>query len=252
MVKLEWDIVSKSLVAMLLASFTLWSCNKENAPDIIKAAGPVVKVQREVSTFSELALYDNIDYELIDTNFCALEIEAPKNLIPKITSNVDGQVLTIENTNTCNFVRSYQNRIIVRVYFNSLHYIENHCTGSVITTSPLFAPVFTIDNKHSNGQVNLQIEGDSVTCNSPTGAAEVWLSGHTRKVLLYSNSYGIIHANTMHAQQAYINNSSLQPIYASATDYVFALIEYSGNIELTGTPSDYDYVRIGEGILIIH
>lgn len=251
MVKLALDIVFRTLV-LLGASAILFSCNKENAPDLFKSAGAVIKESRTIDAYTQLALYDNIDYELIDTNFCGIEIEAPKNLIPKISTSVSNGLLTIENKNTCNFVRSYENRIIVRLYFNALHYIENHCTGSVVTTAPLHADVFTIDNKHSNGQVNLNILGDSITCNSPTGAAEVWLSGNTRKVLLYSNSYGIIHANTMHAQQAYINNSSLQPIYASATDYAFALIEYKGNIELTGTPSDYDYVRNGEGVLVIH
>lgn len=251
MVKLELDIVFKNLL-VFAAILLLWSCNKENAPDLFKAAGPVVIESREVETFTQLALYDNIDYELIDTNFCKVEIEAPKNLIPKITTVVSNGVLTVENTNTCNFVRSYQNRIIVRLYFNSLEYIENHCTGSVNTSAPLHAPVFTIDNKHSNGQVNLNLIGDSITCNAPTGAAEIWLSGTTRKVLLYSNSYGIIHANEMQAQQAYINNSSLQPIYANATDYVFALIEYRGNIELSSAPNFYDYVRNGEGVLVIH
>lgn len=251
MAKLEWDIVFRNILFLAVA-LVGWGCNKENAPDLFKAAGPVVIESREVTSFTKMNLYDNIEYQLIDTTFCKIEIEAPKNLIPKITTDVSNGVLTVENTNTCNFVRSYENRIIVRVYFESLSYIENHCTGSVVTTSPLHASVFTIDNKHSNGQVNLNLIGDSITCNAPTGAAEIWLSGSTRKVLLYSNSYGIIHANEMQAEQAYINNSSLQPIYANASDYVFALIEYRGNIELSSAPNYYDYVRNGEGILVIH
>ena len=84
MVKLDLAAVCK--LGLLGLVLTFCSCNKENAPDCFKTAGEVQTETRYLGSFTKLELNSNLKYELVDTNFCGIEITGPKNLLPKIYS----------------------------------------------------------------------------------------------------------------------------------------------------------------------
>ncbi|MEY3835245.1 MAG: hypothetical protein RI989_673 [Bacteroidota bacterium] len=248
MVKLDLATVSK--FSVLCALVLLCSCNKENAPDCFKTAGEVQTETRDLGSFSQLELNSNLKYELVDTNFCGIEITGPQNLLPKIDAQLANGILKIENKNTCNFLRSYEHTITVKLYFDSLTNIQNFSTGSVVSLNELKGSKLVIENKHANGKVELNLNCDTIYCGSPAGANDSYLYGTVNVAQLYSDAYGIIHAEALNANEVYINNSSLQPIYAKATSYAFVRIEDSGNVVLKQTPALYDFVRNGSGELI--
>jgi len=248
MVKLDLAIVYKlGLIGLVL---TFCSCNKENAPDCFKTAGEVQTEIRDLGCFTKLELNSNLKYELVDTNFCGIEITGPKNLLPKIDAQLSNGILKIENKNTCNFLRSYEHEIIVKLYFDSITNIQNFSTGSVVSLNEMKARKLVIENKHANGKVELNLNCDTIYCGSPAGANDSYLKGNVQVAELYSDAYGIIHAESLNASQVYINNASLQPIYANATSYAFVRIDDSGNVVLKQTPALYDFVRNGSGELI--
>ena len=248
MVNLDLAIVYKlSLLGFLM---TLCSCNKENAPDCFKTAGEIQTEIRDLGCFTKLQLNSNLKYELVDTNFCGIEITGPKNLLPKIDAQLSDGVLKIENVNTCNFLRSFEHEITVKLYFDSITNIQNLSTGSVVSLNELKGSKLVIENKHTNGRVKLNLNCDTVYCGSPAGVNDTFLYGNVNVAELYSDAYGIIHAESLLANQVYINNASLQPIYANATSYAFVRIDDSGNVVLNQIPNLYDLVRNGSGELI--
>ena len=248
MVKLGLATVCK--LGLLGFVLTFCSCNKENAPDCFKTAGEVQTETRDLGYFTKLELNSNLKYELVDTNFCGIEITGPKNLLPKIDAQLSDGVLKIENVNTCNFLRSYEHEIIVKLYFDSITNIQNFSTGSVVSLNEMKARKLVIENKHANGKIELNLKCDTIYCGSPAGANDSYLKGTVQVAELYSDAYGIIHAESLHANQVYINNGSLQPIYANATSYAFVRIDNSGNVVLNQIPILYDLVRNGSGELI--
>ena len=248
MVKLDLATVCK--LGLLGFVLTFCSCNKENAPDCFKTAGEVQTETRDLGNFSKLELNSNLKYELVDTNFCGIEITGPKNLLPKIDAQLSDRVLKIENVNTCNFLRSYEHEITVKLYFDSITNIQNFSTGSVVSLNELKARKLVLENKHANGKIELNLNCDTIYCGSPAGANDSYLKGTVQVAELYSDAYGIIHAESLHANQVYINNGSLQPIYANATSYAFVRIDDSGNVVLNQIPNLYDLVRNGSGELI--
>jgi hypothetical protein len=247
-VKLDLAIVYKlGLMGLVL---TFCSCNKENAPDCFKAAGEVQTETRDLGCFTKLELNSNLKYELIDTNFCGIEITGPQNLLPKIDAQLSNGILKIENKNTCNFLRSFEHTITVKLYFDSLTNIQNFSTGSVVSLNELKGRKILLENKHANGKVELHLNCDTIYCGSPAGANDSYLKGTVQVAELYSDAYGIIHAESLNANQVYINNASLQPLYANATSYAFVRIDDSGNVILKQTPILYDLYRNGSGELI--
>jgi hypothetical protein len=138
----------------------------------------------------------------------------------------------------------------VKLYFDSITNIQNFSTGSIVSLNELKASKLVIENKHANGKVELHLNCDTIYCGSPAGANDSFLYGTVNVAQLYSDAYGIIHAESLNANEVYINNSSLQPIYANAASYAFVRIDDSGNVVLNQIPNLYDLVRNGSGELI--
>lgn len=248
MVKLDLATVCK--LGLLGLVLTFCSCNKENAPDCFKTAGEVQTEIRDLGSFNKLELYSNLKYELIDTNFCGIEITGPKNLLPKIDAQLSNGVLKIENVNTCNFLRSFEQDITVTIYFDFVTNIQNFSTGQVKALNELKGNKIVLENRQASGLVELKLNCDTIYCGSPAGVNDTRLSGNVEVAELYSDAYGIINAENLLANHVYINNSSLQPIYAQALSYAFVRIEDAGNVILKQQPILFELVQIGSGVLL--
>lgn len=223
------------------------SCNNEDAPDCFKSAGDIVKESRELSSFDQLMIEDNFQIEIIQDSIYKVEIEAPKNIIPKLETSVESGVLYISNKNTCNFVRSFKPKLQLKIHAPWIREIQNRGTGDIRSPQTLFFPYLKIENRHAAGVVDLDIIGDSVFSYTQTGVADVILKGAVIKAELFNQGLGSIEAAALQTQELYINNSSINDITGYCSGYLFAINYFSGNITVFGQPVQKDIFQNGNG-----
>lgn len=228
----------------------LLSCNKEDAPDCFKRAGDSDLVLHTLERFDQIELRDYIFYELVQDNSYAVEIEGPANLIGKIETEISGDRLRIRNRNTCNFVRSFRHRIVVRIHAPFFSDIQNYATGDVVSAGEISGPHFKIENRNAAGLVDIQTICDSVSILTHTGVCDVRLRGAARQVNLFAQGVGYIDASQLHAEEAYVNNSSINWVHARASNYLYAFIQFKGDVLVSGQPQVVETERPGTGKLI--
>jgi hypothetical protein len=237
-------------MATLLVLSTMISCNKENAPDCFQSAGSYTTVKRELETFTSIELNDYIQVELYDTNAYFVEITAPRNLIPDIHTNVSVNQLKIDNKNTCNFVRSFKNKITVRIYSPDFADIQNKGTGDVKSINTINCTYFKLENHHASGSITLNLETDSTLIATHTGVSDCVLSGTSHKTSLFNQGLGTIDARALLSNESYVNNSSINDVYVHSNGYMYSALYFSGNIYYGGQPGHIDFDRNGTGELI--
>jgi Putative auto-transporter adhesin, head GIN domain len=220
-----------SLLVLMILGSVLSSCNKENAPDCFQSAGSFKTVKRNLEAFDMIELRDYIQIELYDTTEYFVEITAPQNLIPEIETNIHNGKLKIENKNTCNFVRSYKNRITVRIYAPQFNDIQNYCTGDIKCINTISSSIFKLENRNAAGTIQLDVDVDSIWIATHTGVSDVVAKGESTITNIF-------------------NNSSINDVYVNTHGYFFALIEFSGNIFYTGVPNHIDSDIKGNGRLV--
>ena len=100
----------------------LSSCSGGQKDDCITSMGDIVSIDRDVMTFDKLYVEDRIKVILVQdsSQYGRIELNGPSNLLDQIESNVSNKQLRLVNTNTCNFVRSFNYEIKVKVYVNEL------------------------------------------------------------------------------------------------------------------------------------
>jgi hypothetical protein len=233
-----------------LAATLACGCNREQAPDCFQTAGEMKSVQRELSEFTSIELNDYIQYELCDTAYFGVMITAPGNLIPEINTDVVDGKLTVHNSNSCNFVRSYKNRITVRICAPDFADIQNYSTGDITSVNVIEGSRFSIENRGAAGVQTLRFSVDTVTIASHTGVSDAVISGKCDVANLFEQGLGFIDARDLSANYAFVNNSSLNDVYVQAHNYLFAYIQFSGNIHYNGEPQSIDSDIEGDGKLL--
>src|SRR3954464_7455314 len=91
-------------IIFLALVFVISSCKKENMCDCLKSTGDIITQEREAGDFTDLSVYDNVNVILTQDSINSITIEAGKHLMSGIKTKVESGRLTIENTNTCNWV----------------------------------------------------------------------------------------------------------------------------------------------------
>lgn len=235
---------------LILILLSAGSCNRENAPDCLRSAGPDDAELRETGAFRSIELRDFMRIELVDDESWYVELEGPRNLLEGIRTEVVDGKLHVSNRNTCNFVRSYRRRVTVRIHAPSFPDIQNYGTGDLVALNTLAAPFFKLENRDAAGNIDLRVTADSVHVLSHTGVADVTLSGQCGELRLFSQGLGWLDARGLQAEAAYVNNSSINEVYVRASGYLYAFIRYSGNIHVYGNPQQVDHETEGSGQLI--
>jgi hypothetical protein len=234
----------------ILLMFLVSGCNREQSPDCFQVAGATKTMQRDLIAFTSIELNDYIQYELLDTAYYGVIITAPGNLITDVSTEVKDGRLIVHNGNTCNFVRSYKNRITVRICAPDFRDIQNYATGDIKTVNAIDGAHFSMDNRSAAGVQTLSLFTDTINIASHTGVSDAVLSGSCDVVYLFEQGLGQIDARELESNYAFVNNSSLNEVYVQARNYLYAYIQFSGNIHYSGQPQYIDQEIDGDGELL--
>lgn len=236
----------------LILCLAFLSCKKENALDCFKSNGPDKTELRSVSRFDSIEIKNNIEVSIEKGNYYSVEITAGKHILKNVSATVKNGLLTLENNNTCNFVRGYKRKIKVHIV-----------TPRVKKVSNLGVGVTKIDGGFNNDTLRLRAEnsGDMyVNGNfdflyaSTHGNGDFYISGTAKNLLIYSFGTNFIRAENMQvSDHIYVSTTSVGDCYFNCTNLLlFDYYIYSdGNIYYTGNPSTINKLGgDGKGTLI--
>ena len=239
------------IVLSLFASFT--SCKK--APLTI---GKIVTEKRALSNFNEVHLYDNISLTLVRSDTCYIIITTGKNIIENVTTNVDGNILTISNTSSLDWIRPYDYELHATLYYKDI-------TNFIFASSGYLDTENQFNNDSVSTSYKLEIDGGSGdiellvnNCHDFNtiyyyGTSRVNLHGKGNENLyIYKKSYGIVDARDFHTQHIAIQHNSVGDCYIWATESINAEIYNLGDIYYKGNPQDIvcKYGEYSKGKLI--
>ncbi len=226
---------------MLLCIF-LSSCNKENAWDCVKTAGETTTELRYLTDFDKIVIYDKIDVFLIADSVSYVEVKSGKNIIPKLTTEVENNELTIKNENRCNWVRSFDIPVEVYVHYVNIKQIDARGAGNIITRNTIITDRLLINAWESVSTIDIDIETDYLKAALHTGNADLNVSGKTKKVYFYVNPNGYLNALGLESDYLSITSNSPADSYVHADKSFIAVLNYVGSVFYTGSPT-YLYIE---------
>ena len=230
----------------------LSSCGGEQKDDCITKLGKVVSEQRDVLSFDKLYVEDRIKVFLVQDsiNYGRIELNGPSNLLNQIESTVTDNQLRLINTNTCNFIRSFNYDINVYVYIKELTEIHLESIAEVVSNDTININFLNIFHP-ALSDINLILSGDEVFIRSRNSASTI-LRGNLRVLKGSIEEISNLDAQYLVCEEVYIDTHSPLDCYINATKGMYLKILNSGNIFYINEPTDYKILaeQTGSGQLL--
>lgn len=234
------------LFSCVLAIF-IAACKK---PGCLGSAGSVTTVTRNLAAFNELVLDSKINVVLTQSTMNKIEITAPKNIEPNITSVINGNTLTIQNEGDCGWMRNPSETVNVHIYFQDLRNIDYKGSGNVTNTDTLRLEHLNIGSFTGAGNIELTLD------NIYTGAyimlenASIKLHGKSIACFTYTNARGLADMRDFIVKKMVIEYGGLADTYVHVTEDLDAILYYKGNIYYRGNPLISKNISYSTGKLI--
>ena len=237
---------------IIIVLMMLSSCGGEQKDDCITKLGKVVSEQRDVLPFDKLYVEDRIKVFLVQDsiNYGHIELNGPSNLLNQIESTVTDNQLRLINTNTCNFIRSFNYDINVYVYIKELTEIHLESIAEVVSNDTININFLNIFHP-ALSDINLILSGDEVFIRSRNSASTI-LRGNLRVLKGSIEEISNLDAQYLVCEEVYIDTHSPLDCYINATKGMYLKILNSGNIFYINEPTDYKILaeQTGSGQLL--
>lgn len=218
--------------------------------DCFKSTGSETTEVRNLSGFSKIELYNNIDLKITPGKPFDCKVTAGNNLLDMITTEVEGNTLIIRNKNKCNWVRSFKNKYAVELSMPRLENIYYSGSGTITTMDTLREEVFRLDGWTSSGSIRLLLNCGTTWLSLHTGTADLTASGFSGVSYVYSAAMGPINCKELETGYSYIANRGTNDCYVTVLKELGATITLQGNIYYTGNPYKIDTEITGTGLLV--
>lgn len=230
--------------------FLISGCAKENMGDCLKSTGSIQTEMRVLETFTRLEVEDNINVLIYFDDKYEIEIEAGKNLIPLIETEVLNGTLHLRNNNKCNWVRSFEVPVNVKLTCPSLDFLVARGFGTIETIDTIVGMSFTAEQWESSGLVKLRLNTQQAWLKTNTGPGNFKCYGETEYLYAYNSSSGIFRLEYLYSNQCFIWNSGVGDMHVRVGGPAEFTIDDVGDIYYTGSPHTVITHLNGSGQLI--
>lgn len=234
----------------VLSFILLSSCQKENQFDCLKSTGKMSSEERTIPAYTGIDVNDNVNVFITQSELQELKVEAGENLLENIITEVKDGILYIENINKCNWIRSYKPEVNVYLSTNTLKNIRFRGFGKLKSLNKYSSKGFYVDMWEASGDLELDLECDTVFLKSHTGSANIECSGSTEVLVLYMSGTGIIDASKLQSSYALVINRDVGDLHVNVNWMMDAEIYSRGDIFYYGDPVHINLLKEGEGKLI--
>lgn len=231
---------SSAILLMVLLMTMMFSCKKSPLTN-----GDTITETRELSSFSNLYLNDNIDVTLVNSDIFKIEITTGENLMTNIISDVIDDALYIRNENICNWLRSYDYPLEARIYYSGdIKEIIYESVGGLRTEGYLEndSTRFMLYVENGAGDIDLKLNCDSIFINIHEGTNDIKLEGSSNYTYIYQQGFGPVNAANLPSSKMFVNSHTDNNIFIHCTDNLDAKIYNSGNIYYKGQPEINSYI----------
>lgn len=237
----------RSTILFLLIACILLACSKEQMDDCFTSTGRVAYEKRTLEPFTSAEIIGNYQLIWIEDTSNYIEIEAGTGLLEQIKTKVEFQKLTIENTNTCNWVRSYKIPVILKLHCSNLGRLRILGSTELSNRDSLRHDSIYIDLNQNAGAIDLNVSNTLLMIEQPTGGAEITASGRTEAFVFKSGER--VGGNFLKLNARWVEAISKSEIdtYVNASESLKLTTLAGGSIFYTGDAPQIEQSSFGEG-----
>jgi hypothetical protein len=236
----------------LLILITLaYSCKKPDQRACFKKSGELSIRTYDFGSFSQLHLKEHLSYKLIQDSTNKVLVRGGNNLLNFVEVRGELGLLTIENKNRCNYLRSFEIPE-VEIHYTKLINILFEGTERLYNEDTLITDYLTLTLRDGAGHMELNVQAIDVNAINTHGWGRLTLKGETQTLrgnLMGDGKFDFSQV-TVSNQVKLITSSSIDQRVNAAGVPLNVELNGIGNVYYYGLPSLINNVQYGSGKLI--
>lgn len=245
------------LVMLYLVCIGFTSCNSENAPDCLQAAGDLIREEIMVPSFTKITVFEKVALVLQEGDTQKVEVETGENLREEISVVVEGDRLVLRNGNGCNFFREYG---LTTVYVTSPNIAEIRSSTGLMVKSEgvlsypnltLFSESFIVpETETTDGEFDLNLNTESLNI-VVNGIAFFKLRGDTQNLdITIAAGDSRVEAQDLMSQSVVVNHRGSNDILVNPQESISGTIRGYGDVISFNRPNTVNVEEIFNGRLL--
>ena len=245
----------KNILIVFGFLFLFAGCSKPS--DCVESTGDMITkefvIPAEVN-FDKIIVYKGIALVVTEGPEYKVEVKTGENLIDNIEVKIVGDLLSLKDNTTCNWVREYGQ---TTVYVTAPHIMELHSktektisSNGVLTNNIL--RLFSIDltDGAGTGDFNIQVNnGQTVIENN--NVSRYYISGQTNELLLnFYDGNGRFMGENLSAKSINVYHRGSNDMIVKPTESITGKMVSTGNVILKNTPPIVDVQELYHGHVI--
>ncbi|MEI6899286.1 MAG: DUF2807 domain-containing protein [Bacteroidota bacterium] len=237
---------------LVLGIMILWGSTgcKKSGTNCISNSGDVIFEKRILADFDSINVAGNVNLIITMDSINSVTVESGKNIIDGITTTVDNHLLSINNTNMCNWLRSYNIPLNVHISAKNLQKIYYNASGNITTTNTLYAYSFGIIAEEGCGTIDIDMNIWTGYFTLQQGTVNFILRGRCAINSVFCGDYGLMDCSKLNTGYTFVTNQGSNDCYVQASQYLDATIKSIGNIYYSGNPDSLFTHYHGSGKII--
>jgi len=227
---------------LIFSILSMFSCSKSQRDDCLTSLGETVSKQVGVLPFQRVYVEDRLQLFLVQdsSRHGLLELEGPKNLIAQVTSEVVDGRIELRNTNTCNFVRSFDYELIATLYVDEIVELTVESIAEVTSTDTLFIDNLSIFH-NALSSIELVLGGNELFIESNNSASTI-LHGKLQTMKGSIEEISDLRAFDLECSEVLLDSHTPLDCEISASTGIFVNLYNTGNIIYSSEPSSYKII----------
>jgi hypothetical protein len=242
--------LSADILLMILAILVLSAGCDKSGTNCFSSTGSVIRQERTLPQFDSITMNDNVNVILTYDSISGVAVEAGKNIIDGISTEVVDRNLIISNNNLCNWARSYEKPINIYISVNYLWKVYYNSSGDLRSTNSLPFDSLKVEVWGGCGTIDLNLDVFTGYFIENLGTADFVLSGDCGICYIYSGEYGPFHCEELNMAYCFVTTIGSNDCWVNASRTLGATIGGIGNVYYTGNPDSVYSTITGEGKLI--
>lgn len=228
-----------------------FSCRKPEERACFKKSGEMAIKVQEFGAFNQLHLKEHLTYKLIQDSTNKVLVRGGNNLLNFVDVMAENGVLTVENKNRCNYLRSYEIPE-VEIHYTKLINILFEGTERLYNEDTLITDYLTLTLRDGAGHMNLNVKAMDINAINTHGWGSLTLRGETQSLRGNLMGDGTFDFSQLSAtnQVMLITSSSIDQLVNAEGVPLSVELNGIGNVYYYGTPSVINKVQYGTGQLI--
>jgi hypothetical protein len=236
---------------LLILITLISSCKKPEQRACFKKSGELSSRIYEFGSFNQLHLKEHLTYKLVQDSTNKVLVRGGSNLLNFVGVMGENGVLTIENKNRCNYLRSYEIPE-VEIHYTKLINILFEGTERLYNEDTLITDYLTITLRDGAGHMELNVNAIDVNAINTHGWGRLTLKGETQSLranLMGDGKFDFSQVTAIN-QIKLITSSSVDQRVNAAGIPLHVELNGVGNVYYYGLPSVINTVQYGKGKLI--